>query len=58
MKLKGVMSGMILFLASMFKARPDHYYSASGRVSNGRSAFNAVSAPRCHTQKYKHGRPR
>lgn len=33
-------------------------FAISGRASGGREGFIGISAPRCHTQKYKHGRKR
>jgi hypothetical protein len=38
----------------LFNTR-SHATGGSGKISNGRDAFMAVSAPKCHTQKKRYG---
>lgn len=54
---KSIAMVLISALASVFKGGQARHTStgASGKA-RGRDGFLGISAPRCHTQKYKHGR--
>jgi hypothetical protein len=56
MKNRGIFAVMAAFVvAGILKAKDIFRTRSSGncsnRISNGRDAFMAISAPRCHTQK-------